>query len=106
MCFTPFRRDVLLFKTRRDNDGGDDSDAGVGGRTVQCVLSVCGADVPVRDGAVHCEEYDGVPCSWGRHDVWELSSPSPTKNTTSEDDEGAHPIHIQAGGVFKVIVFW
>ncbi|KAE8746590.1 hypothetical protein FOCC_FOCC006704, partial [Frankliniella occidentalis] len=95
----------MLFKTRKDNDGGDDSNAGVGGRTVQHFLCVCGADMSVRDGVVHYEEYDGVPCSRGRHDVWELGSPCSTENTTSEDDEGAHPVHIQAGGVFKVIVF-
>lgn len=53
-----------------------------------------------------CQEYDGVPCSWRRHDVWEHRPSSCSKDTASEDDESAHTLHVQACGVLKIIVFW
>ena len=45
----------MFFQTRKDNDGCDDSNAGVGCRTLEHFLSFCCADMSVRDGIIHNE---------------------------------------------------
>lgn len=52
------------------------------------------------------QEHDGAEGARRRPGLLELAAPGPSQDTADEHDEGAHPVHVQAGGDLQVFLFW
>ena len=51
------------------------------------------------------QEHDGVPAERRRARVRRISAYCTASDTTDEDDEGPHTLHLQAAGVFQILIF-